>query len=163
MEKKANPDKILVLVRHAHRDIRPSDFNNGLSERGMEQAARLARHFQERFGATQAIVLSSPKLRCLQTAQAIADASGTELEIDERLDEQRAGETPSQFQKRIKDFVKAWKAKPPKLMVACSHADWLPLAFGEILGRRLDLEKGGWAEIAIDGDEVRLDRLEQEP
>ena len=53
-----------------------------LSERGLDQAARLAGRFA---GATITNVFSSPLRRARQTAAAIAEVCGCEVEVDDRL------------------------------------------------------------------------------
>jgi broad specificity phosphatase PhoE len=60
-----------------------------LTERGLDQAARLAQRFA---ASTIAKVVSSPLRRAQQTAEAIAVVCGCEVEVDERLIELDYGE-----------------------------------------------------------------------
>jgi phosphohistidine phosphatase len=78
----------LYLLRHAHAgdpmkwrgpdDVRP------LSGKGERQVERLARLLKGSHFAPDAI-LTSPRLRALQTAEPVAAALGVELHVDERL------------------------------------------------------------------------------
>jgi len=72
----------LFLVRHAHSDPGDPDSLRPLSPRGREQARELG----ERLARVEPeLVLASPLLRARETAAAIANATGAELRIDERL------------------------------------------------------------------------------
>lgn len=53
-----------------------------LTQRGMEQARLLARNAMDK-GIE--VIIASPLLRARQTAQAVSDAIGVDIEIDERL------------------------------------------------------------------------------
>ena len=74
----------VILVRHAEAAPGEPDDLRALTEHGLAQArevgARLARD-----GVRPDAVLSSPLLRARQTADAIARATGTQAEPDERL------------------------------------------------------------------------------
>ena len=74
----------VYLCRHAHADPGDPDELRPLSAKGTEQAhalaARLAAEDQR-----PRLVLSSPLLRARQTASAVAEATGCELEVDDRL------------------------------------------------------------------------------
>lgn len=84
---------MILFVRHgetpfnAARVVQPAD--TPLSERGLAQAACLARHIA---GSGAGLVLSSDLERARQTAQAIADATGAPLELSELLQERNFGE-----------------------------------------------------------------------
>jgi phosphohistidine phosphatase len=60
------------------------DSTRPLSAAGVEQAERLAGHLRM-VGFTCDAVLTSPKVRARQTAQALADAFGLSVILDERL------------------------------------------------------------------------------
>jgi len=76
-----------ILIRHGDtgvnvRDQKPMD---DLSSEGTVQASSLAGRFQyEKVGCA---LVSSPYQRALSTARSIAQASGREVEVDERLKE----------------------------------------------------------------------------
>lgn len=75
---------LVFLVRHAHADPGDPDELRRLSERGRDEArglaGRLAAH-----PTPPSLVLTSPLLRARETAEAIADATASELRVDERL------------------------------------------------------------------------------
>lgn len=80
----------LLLLRHAHAgdpmawtksdDLRP------LSKKGRDQAARMAA-FLLAVGVRPDVIVSSPRLRAVQTAEPVADALGLEVRIETRLGE----------------------------------------------------------------------------
>ena len=74
----------VVLVRHAEAAAGEPDELRALTEHGLAQARELGARLS-RDGVRPDIVLSSPLLRARQTAAAIARATGTEAEPDERL------------------------------------------------------------------------------
>ena len=53
-----------------------------LTEKGLQQAQTLARNA---VGRGIEVIIASPLLRARQTAQAVSDAIGVEVQIDERL------------------------------------------------------------------------------
>lgn len=82
----------LVLLRHGETALTPEKRFSGsggsdpeLSERGRGQADRTAAALSAR--GTVQVVVSSPLLRCRQTAQAVADRLGLEVRIEEGLRE----------------------------------------------------------------------------
>jgi broad specificity phosphatase PhoE len=85
---------MISFVRHGetalNRDGRlQGRVDSELSDKGLEQAARLA----SRFKATAVTrLIASPLLRARQTAAAIAEVCGVAVEIDERLVELDYGE-----------------------------------------------------------------------
>jgi phosphohistidine phosphatase len=90
MSARANPERLetLHLVRHAHAgdpyawvgddDLRP------LSPKGRRQAERVGAHLV-RIDVRPDRLISSPKVRALQTAKLIGAAIGLDVDIDERL------------------------------------------------------------------------------
>ena len=91
------PDTIqLHLLRHAHAGDpagwRGSDDERPLSAKGEDQAERLGRFLAGVDFAPDAIV-SSPKVRAVQTAEIVAKALVAKaLDVEVRLDERLAGE-----------------------------------------------------------------------
>jgi broad specificity phosphatase PhoE len=86
-------DRKLIIVRHAHRDTSSGrERDNGLSERGREQAKAVSRYFRERFAKETALLLSSPKVRCIETLLPLSDRLDVEVQILDLLDEQNEGE-----------------------------------------------------------------------
>jgi len=144
----------LFLVRHAHRDTTNRLEDNGLSEKGREQAKGLVTVFKNKVSKdSEILLLSSPKARCIETLTPFSKAMGLKLTIDPNLDEAKPGESPVKFEKRLKSFLSfveelGEKAKSKDLCVfACSHGDWLPLALQQLIGVSIDLKKAGCAEV----------------
>jgi phosphohistidine phosphatase SixA len=81
-------DLQLYLLRHAHAGDPDAwtgdDAVRPLSDKGRHQSERLAEFLAQRRFMPDAIV-SSPKLRALDTARIVAQALGLEVSIDERL------------------------------------------------------------------------------
>jgi phosphohistidine phosphatase len=78
----------LYLLRHAHAGDSAKwdgpDSERPLSPKGRRQAERLGAFLAERGFAPDAIV-TSPKVRAVQTAQLVADALGIAVSVDDRL------------------------------------------------------------------------------
>ena len=75
---------LLFLVRHAHAEAGDPDELRPLSLRGRDEARALAERLSSH-ETPPALVLTSPLLRARETAEAIAERTGAELHIDERL------------------------------------------------------------------------------
>jgi exopolyphosphatase/guanosine-5'-triphosphate,3'-diphosphate pyrophosphatase len=77
---------IVHLVRHARAVARDEwegeDLLRPLSERGFSEADALVKHFAAH---PPARIVSAPELRCQQTVEALALASGCDFEVDDRL------------------------------------------------------------------------------
>lgn len=81
---------LLALLRHAHagnpeRWSGP-DAARPLSDKGRRQAERLGRHLQT-LGDEPQLIISSPKVRALQTAEIVANLLGVAVTTDPRLGE----------------------------------------------------------------------------
>ena len=108
-----------VLLRHGETALTPEKRFSGsggsdpeLSERGLVQAQRTAAGLAAR-GGIQAVV-SSPLLRCRQTAQAVADRLGLQVRIEEGLRETDFGAfeglTFAEAKERYPAELDAWLA-----------------------------------------------------
>ena len=79
---------LLHLLRHAHAGDPEAwtgdDSDRPLSEKGEAQARRLARHL-EAIGFRADRIISSPKVRAVQTAGPVADRIGLSVVTDDRL------------------------------------------------------------------------------
>jgi phosphohistidine phosphatase len=79
---------LLHLLRHAHAGDPEAwtgdDSDRPLSEKGEAQARRLARHLEATGFRTDRII-SSPKVRAVQTAGPVADRIGLSVVTDDRL------------------------------------------------------------------------------
>lgn len=144
--------KILVLIRHAHRDTTVRSADNGLSEKGRKQAAALLRHYLKTFPAEEfperPRILSSPKKRCTESVTGISREAGVRVELSDEFLEQASDENQVQLRRRAEKFIEKWsKAKGPAVTIVCSHGDWLPAALAAATGARAEFKKGAWAEI----------------
>ncbi|HUP58007.1 MAG TPA: phosphoglycerate mutase family protein [Bdellovibrionota bacterium] len=133
----------LLIVRHAHRDKSLGGAaDNGLSAKGRKQSSRVLERFKEQFASAGSVkVLSSPKRRCMETVQPIAEHLGTKVRVEALLDE---GEN---LELRAKKFLQEWKKDSPELLVICSHGDWIPCFLEFATGVQTDLAKGGWVRL----------------
>ena len=130
-----------LFIRHAHRPTFDRDLDNGLSEKGQEQGRRLVK-FLKKEGRLDKIagLCSSPRLRCVETAEFVAEATGLELVIDEQLDERGQSESDRDFQKRVRTFAE--RALNMKRVCFFSHGDILPF-LAEIYGEEdVQIKKG---------------------
>ncbi len=137
-----------LFIRHAHRDVSDRHLDNGLSERGREQGETLIEYLSSIKPSKKPIkVISSPKIRCLETAKFVSDWAGCLLDIDDRLDEQDSGrESESQFISRLEDFFLEHQFRSKLCFV--SHGDVLPI-LARIAGHPIDEIKKGdlfWIE-----------------
>lgn len=114
-----------LFIRHAHRSTFDSDLDNGLSEKGFGQCDELVAYLGKQ-GLLKSLenIYASPKLRCVETAQAVADACDLVVKVDTLLDE-RGPESGSDFRKKVEQFVQ--KTRDMTKVCFVSHGDFLPL------------------------------------
>ncbi len=150
----------IVLVRHAHRDTSDRMLDNGLSAKGWEQARAVAQEIRrilesEKAGGDLVELISSPKLRCLETLDPISRILGVGVQIDPRLDEQGAAETGRNFSDRVLEYFSFLKLKENKsaILVLCSHGDWIPEFTYRLTQERLELNKAGFVVLKFDSDD----------
>lgn len=152
--------KTLILLRHAHRDNSDRSADNGLSDKGKEQAKSIRRFFLERFDKDDLEdglwVVSSPKKRCQETISPVTKELKHELDIHPDLSEHAPGESFSAFQARIERFLREWKNSKAGITVVVSHSDWLPLAVQSLYGKLIEFKKGAWVEFEADQNELML-------
>jgi len=149
---------LIILVRHAHRDLSDPEMDNGLSAKGRKQARALSKCLKDRLEKKEKVVLfSSPKRRCLETLEPLARYFGRRLQYSDLLLEQQAGETQTAFQARVTRGVREISTlqKSGAVILVCSHGDWLPIALRRLCGVKVELKKAGFAEIE-NGQLVRL-------
>lgn len=143
--------KTLILVRHAHRDNSRRERDNGLTAKGHAQARNLRKFFAARFGVKgpkgSLWLVSSPKVRCLQTLEPLAKITGRPVDVHPWLDEQGPRETHECMVERVHAFLDEWTHSRVSTTVLCSHGDWLPMAAFHLLGIPLEQKKGGWLEL----------------
>ena len=112
------PAHTLTLVRHGQTTSSARHAYSGrsdipLTDTGREQAHAAARRLVD---ADVDAVLSSPLIRALDTARAIADATGAPLTVDERLTEVDYGPIEgldrAEAGEQIGAAFEAWRADP---------------------------------------------------
>jgi broad specificity phosphatase PhoE len=64
--------KRIVFIRHAHRDTEIHSRDNGLSEKGKKQVRQVVRFSRSR-ELENALFLTSPKIRCVETITPVAE------------------------------------------------------------------------------------------
>lgn len=152
--------KTLILIRHGHRDTSRRELDNGLTEKGREQARSVRRFFTSRFGPDDfkngLWIVSSPKVRCVETLQPLAKAAERKVDVHPGLDEQGARETRAAFEERVHAFLHEWSRSPAELTVLSSHGDWLPVALYHLLGIVTEPKKGSWFELESVGERALL-------
>ena len=132
----------LYLVRHAHRDTADRILDNGLTEKGREQALRIRDWFIRSGLPIPKEILSSPKARCRETLEPLALGAGSKLRVDLGLDEQRENESTGALGNRVMSWLESWIASEAETTIVCSHGDWIPILVGLCTGKRLEISKG---------------------
>lgn len=131
----------LYLIRHAKAGSRStwigSDYDRPLSEDGRAQALTIG---EEWSGEDPVAVLSSPRLRCRETVQPLAECFGLNVTVEPLLDEG----TP--FER-----VLALLEDSPDGTVMCSHGDVIPEVMQALIRRGLEVtgSKGGLRKAAM--------------
>ena len=128
-----------IFLRHAHREIFDRSTDNGLSEKGHEQGRKIQKWMKEHSPEPER-VFSSPKLRCRETAEYVAEMYGLRVEILQELDEQHPDETDLAFRKRVAELFRS-KNCPPR-SVFCTHGDWLPELASQLGLAGVEIRKG---------------------
>lgn len=155
--RKKGRKQLLLVIRHAHRDVSDRSLDNGLSNKGKEQAVKIKKYIADQFMVSRFSIFSSPKLRCIETVEALG-----EVEAIDELNEMLPGETTKDFEKRVHDFGRWWLDEGPEGLIICSHGDWIPVFLKLMTGEDAALKKGGLAEIRSDGENIFLKYLIQE-
>jgi phosphohistidine phosphatase len=130
---------LVFLIRHAHAEKGDPDQLRPLSERGRDEARAVARQLAEH-EAPPALVLTSPLLRARQTAEPIAQQTGAELRVDDRL---APGATPDALLATLDD-------EQGPVAVVGHQPDFSEIAFA-LTGSDPGFPTGGVAEIEVDG------------
>ena len=129
---------LLFLVRHAHAEKGEPDALRGLSQRGREEARVLGRELAAHATPPRR-VLTSPLLRARQTAETIAEATGAELELDERM---APGATAELLRKAL-------EGDEGPIAVVGHQPDCSEIAL-ELTGRDPGFPTGGVTEISLE-------------
>jgi phosphohistidine phosphatase len=130
---------LVFLVRHAHAQPGEPDEVRTLSERGRDEAQavadRLAAH-----ATPPRVVVTSPLLRARETADAVVEATGAELHVDDRL---APGATAAKVREAL-DGVDG------PVAVVGHQPDFSEIALA-ITGRDPGFPTGGVSEIRFEG------------
>ena len=122
------------LLRHAKAERRidwdAPDALRPLAPRGLRQAAELVDSLA---GAGLQRLISSPHLRCVQSVEPLAAATGLRIELDERLAE---GERAAKALSLLEEL-----GDTPAL--CCSHGDVIPELLSDLEDRGVALEPEG--------------------
>ena len=133
----------LHLLRHADAGDpgawRGDDDERPLSDKGYEQAERLALHLAL-LGFEPDAILSSSKVRARQTAEIVASAIGQEVRIDDRLG---GGLSLQTVEGILRDVGEA--ARP----VLVGHDPDFSELLSSLTGARLEMKKGALARIDL--------------
>jgi phosphohistidine phosphatase len=135
----------LFLLRHAHAGdpakATGPDAARPLSARGRDQAERLADHLAALGLAVDALI-SSPKVRAVETAAPIADRLGLAVRVDERL--AGGGLGPASIEAILAH------AGDPGVAILVGHDPDMSDQLGELTGlARPQMRKGAVARISI--------------
>lgn len=130
-------------------------IDNGISKKGEHQANLLLKHFISNFKDQNPEIVSSPKLRCIETVEPIAKSLDCNIKINQLLDE------GGNHLEKTNKFLRWWLEEAPELVIACSHGDWIPVFIGQITGSEIELSKGGWAEFHLTKGKTSLYSLIQ--
>ena len=133
-----------VLLRHgiAHpRGTKPEEERD-LTDAGHRKMKGSARGLAILFPKAE-VLLSSPLIRCVQTAEWVAKAYGGKLKIETR-DELRPEGDRAALRKLIGD----------KPVIIVGHEPWLSESIQQ---PDLELKKGGIYGLRVEGDELKLE------
>lgn len=157
-----NNKRELVIVRHAHRDTSDRDLDNGLSEKGRRQAKQISDYLLKT-KLKEALILSSPKARCVETLEPFSKKISETLEIEPLLDEQGSSESQKIFFLRLHQLVELLLESKEKTIVICSHGDVIPSLIKILTGEDADLKKGGLVKILLGTKKAKLESICQSP
>lgn len=162
----AAPLRQFIIVRHAHRD-KPAPLgrkaDNGVSDKGKVQAKKVAKLYKKLLGSQKAELISSPKVRCVETLEPLAKKLKAKIAIDKALDEQSEEDSVEAYRESVGDFIKVWMKSKSLVTIVCSHGDWIPLALEILLGAGFELKKGGWAQFEYGQKKFELKMIVQKP
>lgn len=152
MEKSSENIRRLFLLRHAHRDEADYGRDNGLSEKGLKQAQEVADALQQKLKASPARLESSPKRRCLETLEPLAQKLGVSFEVSDELEERRSDEDTRALEGRIQSKIQSWAESKEPVSLFCSHGDWIPIALKQILDIEYQIKKAHWVALDFDSE-----------
>jgi 8-oxo-dGTP diphosphatase len=152
-------DATIVLVRHARAGKRSEwakrDELRPLDGAGRRQAGELVGFF-DRFRPTR--LISADRVRCVQTVQPYADASGLPLEVDPGFNDDAYLLDPAASRDRLLAL-----AAPGQVCVVCGQGVSIPSLIEELAPRRVDVttrKATAWVLSLRDGSVVAADRYD---
>jgi len=113
---------MIYFLRHAHRNTADAGADNGLSEKGWDQCAELVRYFRKHVDRIDE-ARSSPKLRCMQTTEFVAEAYQLKVREDFGLKESE-GSSDREFRDRVVKMLDKLQADRRNLLLG-THGDVL--------------------------------------
>ena len=116
-----------VLFRHGDKEF-AIHSDPPLSAKGQSQAFELARRVQTGHLPKPEILLSSPKIRAVQTFEPLAQQMNVVLKIRPELEERQSSEENSQFLQRIRNqwaWLTSFAEKSPQTCYIVTHSDWI--------------------------------------
>ncbi len=146
--------KVIILIRHAHRDTTNRELDNGLSDKGYRQAEIIKKWLPEQIKELKLksiVALTSPKKRCVETISPVARRTLAMVEVWDELDEQNDSESQEKFWERVQTTIHNIHQRPEDVVLVCSHGDYLPLFIFHLIGVNLELSKGGICAISTEG------------
>ncbi|MBI3534635.1 MAG: histidine phosphatase family protein [Deltaproteobacteria bacterium] len=152
MESILFPQKVLILVRHAHRDTSLGrEKDNGLSKKGGKQAKLLQKYLKEiNFYDNKPVLISSPSKRCVETLEPLARSLKTKIQPNLYLSE------GGNLEEKANLFIQWWLEHAMPFTILCSHGDWIPVFLKITTGATIELEKAGIVELHLIGRSVQL-------
>lgn len=145
-EPSAKLTTMLILMRHATRAF----DGDQLSLEGRVQAASLLKTLEKLKLSPPTLLRSSPKRRTQATLRTLASELHLEIIVDARLDERMSAESNENFDARVRDFLSECDQSADKIILACSHLDWLESAVTLLTSDDGDLDRAEpWSPMAI--------------
>ena len=142
----AKSNTILILMRHATRAFE----GDQLSPEGRLQATALLKTLEKMKMPAPTALKSSPKRRTQATLRPLSQELKLAVAIDPRLDERMSGESTEKFESRVEAFLAECDQSLEKIILACSHLDWLETAVLLLTSDEGDLERAEpWSPMAI--------------
>lgn len=114
---------LVLLFRHAER-LSSMREDPPLSPRGMEQAQSLSELVLQKKFPLPTRILSTPKIRGIQTLEKLAERQKIPLQIHRDLDEKASSEHSEIFSKRVKKMLESLSNLGGTVYVV-THLDWL--------------------------------------
>lgn len=124
----------LFLFRHAEKEMSQgfaTRNNPSLSKNGHHQAQKIVEMIEALSAKDPAVkpemILSSPKIRAVQTLTPLAEKFGIKVQLSEELFERHHEESGAEFINRVKGFLE-WLETLNKTVYVVTHFDWLDAA-----------------------------------